>query len=187
MWRKQISFDRFFVWFCFCFTFEDGSHVTAQTDFQFVLFLIQSPVGFCYTWLKLNFLKTGGSRLSVQLWKRLIGQMECEVKTMNWGTQEDPRLSHLRRCGFFPPSTGRAPRVPALGPVSRNVGKSFPGFITCSEDGRLGKVKEGFLFVRKLGKNQNKNNKNTVFLTYTQAPYFVVASPKPYWTWPSLR
>lgn len=39
----------------------------------------------------------------------------------------------------------------------------------------MGKVKEGFLFVRKLGINKNKN---TVFLT--QAPYFVVASPEPY-------
>lgn len=43
--------------FCFCFTFEDGSHFTAQTDFQLVLFLIQSPIGFYYAWLNLNFFK----------------------------------------------------------------------------------------------------------------------------------
>lgn len=100
--------------FCFCFTFEDGSHFTAQTDFQLVLFLIQSPIGVYYAWLNLNFLKIGGSRLSVQLWKRLIGQMECEVKAMNWRTQEDPCLSRLCGCGLFPLSTERAPRVPAL-------------------------------------------------------------------------
>lgn len=173
--KKTVQFDRFFVLFCFCFTFEDGSHFTAQTDFLLVLFLIQSPIGFYYAWLRLNYLKIGGSRLSVQLWKRLIGQMECEVKAMNWGTQEDPRLSHLRGGRLFPLSTERVPRVPALWSVSSNVGKFFPGFISCSEERRLGKVKEGFLFVRKLGINKNKN---TVFLT--QAPYFVVASPEPY-------
>lgn len=100
--------------FCFCFTFEDGSHFTAQTDFQLVLFLIQSPIGFYYAWLNLNFFKNRRLEASVQLRKRLIGQMEWEVKAMNWRIQEDPCLSHLCGCGFFPLSTGRAPRVPAL-------------------------------------------------------------------------
>lgn len=110
--KKTVQFDRFLLLlFCFCFIFEDGSHFTAQTDFQLVIFQLQSPKGLYYAWFNLKFLKAGSLRMSVQLWKNMIGQMECEAEAMNWGTQPDQYLSQLWRCGFFPLNTGRALHV----------------------------------------------------------------------------